>query len=405
LTEECDKIYSDYAINGLERVYGDHIRVTLLDQYLNLSGVESRNGGKQYSTDAINAHPLLDELKRQMDIDIILVITQFDISSWEDIQYVFLFGHASFKEGNCVLSVNRLGQENIKSRVEKVAVHEIGHLFGYTHCRYDCVMLFGESVDDVDKTSDDLCVLDKTELEPRIKLSVNYHGYESISGMVIMDMMIALIFLPYLMALFFVILIIFDKYLYISFNYSNALIPSSILTVFFLLFIMDIFWSIMGIILILTFFYLVALDKYQNKNIALDKRKPLRFIGYIFFALLMGILCTVLATTPISNYIPSPGFVIVTALLVLNTFYLLELNNSVLNKISKPDKKQKTRSRYSVTLLTSGAIIIGAAAGVITKNISYVIIIIFIFVKIVLLYKLIRKLRIEKKDTFTKPVT
>ncbi len=79
----------------------------------------------------------------------------------------FVFGEALVGGPAAVLSTHRLRQsfyglpeDNalLLNRLEKEALHELGHTFGLLHCRaVDCVMHFSNSVDEVDLKSRYFC--------------------------------------------------------------------------------------------------------------------------------------------------------------------------------------------------------------------------------------------------------
>lgn len=80
----------------------------------------------------------------------------------------FVFGEAQL-EGRCaVISLHRLNDELygfppnphlLEERMQKEAVHELGHTFGFTHCvNYDCVMHSSTAVEEVDIRPIEFCV-------------------------------------------------------------------------------------------------------------------------------------------------------------------------------------------------------------------------------------------------------
>jgi archaemetzincin len=79
----------------------------------------------------------------------------------------FIFGQAELNGGVGIVSIYRLNPKfyglpfNKKlffERIEKEAVHEVGHMLGLTHCENEsCVMSFSNSIFEVDKKSKNLC--------------------------------------------------------------------------------------------------------------------------------------------------------------------------------------------------------------------------------------------------------
>ncbi|MEW6674899.1 MAG: archaemetzincin family Zn-dependent metalloprotease [Nitrospirota bacterium] len=79
----------------------------------------------------------------------------------------FVFGEADPVSGNAIISITRLKQEFYGERqdhslflrrVVKEAVHEIGHLYGLSHCPDSrCVMYFSNSIRDTDEKKAEFC--------------------------------------------------------------------------------------------------------------------------------------------------------------------------------------------------------------------------------------------------------
>ncbi|MFL6213961.1 MAG: archaemetzincin family Zn-dependent metalloprotease [Blastocatellia bacterium] len=79
----------------------------------------------------------------------------------------FVFGEAQLNNRAALISVHRLRQSFyglpaderlFYERCEKEAVHELGHAFGLVHChRYECVMHFSNSIEQVDLKRSGFC--------------------------------------------------------------------------------------------------------------------------------------------------------------------------------------------------------------------------------------------------------
>jgi archaemetzincin len=79
----------------------------------------------------------------------------------------FIFGEADQEKGIAIISTARLSQEfyggspdpeRLAERVEKEAVHEVGHLLGIPHCRDpECVMRYSNTLSHTDRKSAVLC--------------------------------------------------------------------------------------------------------------------------------------------------------------------------------------------------------------------------------------------------------
>ena len=88
----------------------------------------------------------------------------------------FVFGEAELEGKRAIISLFRLkpefyGMENgelFRERALKEAMHELGHVFGLTHCRNpDCVMFFSNSILDTDRKSWKYCELCLGKLRSR----------------------------------------------------------------------------------------------------------------------------------------------------------------------------------------------------------------------------------------------
>ena len=55
----------------------------------------------------------------------------------------------------CVVSTNRLKQS--VDFVRKECTHELGHVFGLSHCKLPCVMTFSNSVHEANQKQSTLC--------------------------------------------------------------------------------------------------------------------------------------------------------------------------------------------------------------------------------------------------------
>lgn len=78
----------------------------------------------------------------------------------------FVFGYAQMPGSTAVMSLTRLrpkqegeeGDNLLRERVASIAVHELGHTFGFHHCRDEgCVMAYTETAAGVDRSGRDLC--------------------------------------------------------------------------------------------------------------------------------------------------------------------------------------------------------------------------------------------------------
>jgi len=88
----------------------------------------------------------------------------------------FIFGIASNTLMSCVVSYFRLFSEDVELytlRFRKEVTHELGHVFGLSHCpNPGCVMHFSNSLLDTDRKGEDFC----STCRERLELSLKSYG-------------------------------------------------------------------------------------------------------------------------------------------------------------------------------------------------------------------------------------
>ncbi|MFZ5993586.1 MAG: archaemetzincin family Zn-dependent metalloprotease [Thermodesulfobacteriota bacterium] len=114
---------------------------------------------RQYSAEMI-----VQFLERERKSGKVLAVADFDLYAPS---LNFVFGLAGLLTDIAIISISRLRQEFyqlpanpalLTTRAIKEAVHEIGHLYGLSHCPDTrCVMHFSNSLQDTDRKSEEPC--------------------------------------------------------------------------------------------------------------------------------------------------------------------------------------------------------------------------------------------------------
>ncbi|MFX0077458.1 MAG: hypothetical protein ACFE96_18600, partial [Candidatus Hermodarchaeota archaeon] len=90
-----------------------------------------------------NAECLLDYAEKQISNGFVLLIVSEDIYI-RDLNYVFGIGVPNV---GSVISTFRL--ENDVENLNKIILHEVGHVFGLTHCHSPCSMEPSNNINDI----------------------------------------------------------------------------------------------------------------------------------------------------------------------------------------------------------------------------------------------------------------
>lgn len=154
---EIEQTVLDSVATALDRQYALE---TDIEFPLSYSGINLNPSAAPYSAEQILAAPVQQDPEQ-----IELLITRLPIT--HDGRK-FIFGLADPANSACVVSTYRLFQavddskytdnKTAIARVRKEAVHEVGHLLGYSHCGTDdCVMNFSIDINSIDQKSEQLC--------------------------------------------------------------------------------------------------------------------------------------------------------------------------------------------------------------------------------------------------------
>jgi len=90
----------------------------------------------------------------------------------------FVFGVGSEPLATCLISATRLRDSfyglkddpaTFLARMKRLVLHELGHTFGLSHCHNRCVMVFANSLMELDKSHDDFCPDCRSKIEAQLR--------------------------------------------------------------------------------------------------------------------------------------------------------------------------------------------------------------------------------------------
>lgn len=151
---KVDREIIQYTAEVVKRKFSVRVKI---GRGLPIPGKTFDVGRNQY-----NASMLLEELRKNISPDALKVLGVIDEDIFsKGLNYVF--GQAVL--GGCcgIISLTRLktgvrDKELFFERIEKEAVHELGHVFGLKHCpNPNCVMYFSSNIEDTDRKSANFC--------------------------------------------------------------------------------------------------------------------------------------------------------------------------------------------------------------------------------------------------------
>jgi archaemetzincin len=168
------------AIGHVDRELLDFLMLTVPERF-DAETVEVRANLNIQSTYNVarrqyHSTELLAQLRELAPLDNSKILGVTDLDLFIPI-FTFVFGEAQVKGRAALMSTHRLHQDFyglpgdgqlLFARAEKEAIHELGHVFGFAHCRnLDCVMRFSNSVEEVDLKTCNFCQLCEARLRAR----------------------------------------------------------------------------------------------------------------------------------------------------------------------------------------------------------------------------------------------
>jgi archaemetzincin len=171
-----DPLLIERACRAINRVFGCRTEILPLLPNLDFAFKSDRS---QYHSTAI-----LEKLAGHAPLHAAKVIAIVDVDLFIPI-LTHVYGEAQLGGKAAIVSLHRLKEDlptldinsTCRRRLEKEAIHELGHTFGLRHCRdHACIMHYCRTLRDVDSKSDRFCRYCDILLKDEIKKLVEKEG-------------------------------------------------------------------------------------------------------------------------------------------------------------------------------------------------------------------------------------
>jgi hypothetical protein len=228
MVDQCEEHLGEIAVEAFDH-YGDYFEAEILPERFDASEVRIKDSA--YLNSDFFKLGETSRLKKQYDVDMILFVTDHLIKNWDG-NGAGIWGQANLQTGSALMTMapwrNTLPNSSII--IKHVALHEIFHLLGYTHNRWNRngIMQYAMNAHTLD-----LCPYYEIQLPVRIityKLGI---GLNFKIGSLLVGLTWALVLMPAFTAAELVIYKIYKK-LEGKRTSSKVLIPLSCLQAFIL---------------------------------------------------------------------------------------------------------------------------------------------------------------------------
>ncbi|MGA1794150.1 MAG: hypothetical protein ACMUHM_09375 [Thermoplasmatota archaeon] len=191
LADDLDREIGLHIDDGFGE-YGDYFDSRVLDYRFNSSNVSS-DGTFLLNSDFFKQCPLR-EIKEEHDVDVVLIVTSEMIRNW-DSNGKALWGEAENEKGAALMTIHYWTsptKENV-TRWQHIAVHEVFHLLGYVHNRWDTsgVMQYAKNVD-----TTELCPYYEFQLPVRSTFYFPFEGLSFRMTVFLMNITVVILLMP-----------------------------------------------------------------------------------------------------------------------------------------------------------------------------------------------------------------